>query len=88
MSIIKAFNQQIIIEALANVPELSSNTTVRDQLFELLMLQFDALSQHKKAISRIIRGTIGKDEHTCQKDIHHSSRLPHPNLHADRILRL
>ena len=61
VAILKAFNQQMNFEALANVPEFPSNTTVRDQLFELLMLQFDALTQHKKAISRIIRGTIGKD---------------------------
>ena len=42
-------------------PTFSSNSTIRDQLFELIMLRFDVLSREKKAISRIFRSTIGRD---------------------------
>ena len=61
IAILKALNQQMNIEALANLPEFASNTTVRDQLFELLMLKFDTLTRHKQAISCIIRSTIVRD---------------------------
>ena len=61
IAILKAFYKQMNIEALANVPTFSPNTTIRDQLFELLMLNFDILTRHKQAISKIIQGTIRRN---------------------------
>ena len=59
--ILKALNQQIDNEVLANAATVSSNETIRDQLFELLMLRFDALTREKEAITRIIRCNISRD---------------------------
>ena len=61
ISVLKAFNKNINSETMTNLPSSPSNTAIRDQIFEILMLKFDALSPHKQAISRIIQGTIGKD---------------------------
>ena len=60
-AILKALNQQMDTEVLANAATVSSNGTIRDQLFELLMLRFDALTREKKAITKIICCTISRD---------------------------
>ena len=59
--ILKALNQQMDTEVLANAATVSSKGTIRDQLFELLMLRFDALTREKEAITRIIRCNISRD---------------------------
>ena len=60
-AILKAFNQQIDSEVLENAATVLSSGTIRDQLFGLLMLRFDALTREKKAITRIICCTISEN---------------------------
>ena len=61
IAILEALNRQMDTEVLANVATISSNETIRDQLFGLLMLRFDALTRDKEAITRIIRCTVSRD---------------------------
>lgn len=60
-SVLKAFNQQIDAEVIANASSVTSDEAVRDRLFGLLMLRFDALSRYKKAVARILRGIVATD---------------------------
>ena len=60
-SILIAFHQQMDTEVFSNVATASSNETVRDQLFELLMLRFDVLTRQKMAITKIIYNTISRN---------------------------
>ena len=60
-AILKALNQQMDTDVMANAATVSSKGTIRDQIFELLMLRFDALTREKEAITRIIRCNISRD---------------------------
>lgn len=60
-SVLKAFNQLVDAEVIENAGSVATEEAVRDRLFGLLMLRFDALADYKEAIARILNGVVTTD---------------------------
>jgi AcrR family transcriptional regulator len=61
LAILDGFNRQIDDQVAGAFGDASEDETVRDQLFDILMLRFDALQPQKKAIKAILRETVPFD---------------------------
>ena len=61
LSILGAFSHQLDEQIRLNFSNDEQRSSTRDQLFEILMLRFDKLNQHKKAIKLIFNETIPSD---------------------------
>ncbi len=57
-AILSAFNTQIDRQMLTDDEGQSTDETVRDRLFEVLMRRFDAMQPHREAIGSILRDTV------------------------------
>ena len=61
VSILVAFNSQLDEQAISEFANNKDEGTIRDQLFDILMARFDALTPHKGAIKAILKETIPYD---------------------------
>ena len=58
LSIVRAFGRQVDEEVAARGTSISMDETMKDRLFEAMMIRLDVLEKHKDAIASIIRATV------------------------------
>ncbi|MDG2033288.1 MAG: hypothetical protein P8J29_05075 [Rhodospirillales bacterium] len=58
LSIVRAFSRHVDEEVAARGTSISMDETMKDRLFEAMMIRLDVLEKHKDAVTSIIRATV------------------------------
>ena len=58
LSILSAYSEQVDEQVAARSTAISMNESMKDRLFEAIMIRLDVLGNHKDAVASIIRATL------------------------------